>query len=147
MDLLQNGYFTYISCKVLPLIQKMLSPQFHVEKIYLAQVERIPEVEKLKQFSQGLTIATGKTLPCRVHIRENFVIEERDPPIRFRKTVPTCWLEITLKEGKNRQVRRMTAAIGHPTLRLLRIQFAKLNLFKLDLKPGEWREISRVDLL
>jgi 23S rRNA pseudouridine2457 synthase len=130
-----------------PLIQKMLSPKFHVEKIYLAQVERIPPPEKLLEFSQGLEIATGKTLPCKVRIKEDFNIEERDPPIRFRKTVPTCWLEITLKEGKNRQVRRMTAAIGYPTLRLMRVQFAKVKLFELGLKPGEWREITRSDLI
>jgi 23S rRNA pseudouridine2457 synthase len=130
-----------------PLIQKMLSPKFHIEKTYMAQVERIPTEDKLSEFRRGLTIATGKTLPCQVNINSNFQIEEREPPIRFRKTVPTCWLEIILKEGKNRQVRRMTAAIGHPTLRLLRVQFGKLNLFELNLKPGQWQEISKKDLI
>ncbi len=119
--------------------QKIANPKSFKEKTYWAQVEKIPDQLAIKALTQGPTIKGYKCRPCKAKLIEP-VIEERDPPIRFRKTVPTSWLEIIISEGKNRQVRRMTAAIGHPTLRLIRTQIGKLGLN--DLKMGEWREID-----
>ena len=87
-----------------------------------------------------------KTKPCKVTILDpQPEITERNPPVRFRKTIPTCWLEITISEGKNRQVRKMTASIGFPTLRLIRVKAGKYELG--DLKIGEWKLVKREDIL
>lgn len=123
------------------LIQKLLSPKSHVEKTYYVQVERIPNEESLKKLRQGVKIKSGMTMPAKVRLIDDPQFEERDPPVRFRKSVPTAWLEIKISEGKNRQVRRMTAAIGHPTLRLVRVAIGKLQLN--DLSLGEFREIDK----
>jgi 23S rRNA pseudouridine2457 synthase len=121
----------------------LLHPKSHVSKIYWVQVEREPMLENLKKLEQGILIQGKATLPCRIKkIMSQPEMAERNPPIRFRKNVPTCWIEIELKEGKNRQVRRMTATIGHPTLRLIRIQIGELNLKEMDLGIGEWRELK-----
>lgn len=120
------------------LIHQLSSPKFEKQKTYWVQVENIPTPESLEELRTGVTIKGGyRTLPCEAKILEGFTIEERDPPIRKRKNVPTCWLEIKIKEGKNRQVRRMTAAIGHPTLRLIRQAIGEVFLTK-DLKPGDF---------
>ncbi len=117
-------------------------------RTYLVQVEREPSDESLKKLEEGLMIEGRCTMQT-----EAFVIDgepelpERSKPIRFRKTVPTCWLEITLFEGRNRQVRKMTAAIGHPTLRLARVAIGDLSLFELGLKPGEWRALGEEEVL
>jgi 23S rRNA pseudouridine2457 synthase len=122
------------------LINKLLSPDSHVEKTYWVQVEGIPDQECLAKLSRGVKIKSGITRPCKVKKIELVEPWPRTPPIRFRKEIPTCWLEIKIKEGKNRQVRRMTASIGYPTLRLIRSQ---IGPFHLDvLKPGEHKKIS-----
>jgi 23S rRNA pseudouridine2457 synthase len=119
--------------------QKVTNPKSNKFKTYWVQVERIPSEEALNQLRNGVKIKDYITKPCKVKIVD-ISIEERDPPIRFRKNVPTCWLEISIQEGKNRQVRRMTANINHPTLRLIRIGIGKYN--NTTLNPGEWINIA-----
>jgi 23S rRNA pseudouridine2457 synthase len=120
---------------------QLLDPRHRHERTYWVQVERTPGQERLKALSQGLIIQGRTTLACRVRILEpQPEVPPRSPPIRFRKSVPTCWLELRLSEGKNRQVRRMTAAVGHPTLRLLRVQIGSFEL--QGLLPGEWRRLT-----
>lgn len=128
-----------------PLIEKLLDPKNEKEKTYWVQIERIPEKESLEKLSKGVKIQDYTTRPCQVKIIPDPNFPPRDPPIRVRKTVPDCWLEIIIHEGKNRQVRRMTAAIHHPTLRLVRVRLGKLKLG--DLAPGQWREVSKTDVL
>lgn len=127
------------------LIDKMASPKFHKEKTYWVQVENIPTPQSLKTLSQGVTIKGGyKTRPCKVRLlgqEETKDIGERNPPIRERKNIPTCWLEIKITEGKNRQVRRMTAQINHPTLRLIRKSIGPIKLSP-KLMPGQFEIIS-----
>lgn len=121
--------------------QKLLHPSRAHERIYWAQVERIPSAEALASLEKGILIQGYKTLPCRAWILEpQPQLPPRNPPIRFRKNVPDLWIGLQLVEGKNRQVRRMTAAIGHPTLRLLRASFGKLQLGNLP--PGSWKELT-----
>lgn len=121
--------------------ERLLHPRHAHEREYWAQVERIPTAEALEKLSRGLTIQGHKTLPCRAWLLDpQPVVAPRDPPIRFRKSVPDCWIGLELVEGKNRQVRRMTAAIGHPTLRLLRVRIGKFHLY--DLPPGAWKRLS-----
>ena len=125
--------------------QRITHPDFEKNKTYWVQVERIPSAEKIKQLESGVKIKGGYiTLPCNASIIK-LDIPEREPPVRFRKTVPTCWMEIILTEGKNRQVRSMTAAIGHPTLRLIRVQIGKYKL--KNLLPGQWQYIKSSDIL
>ena len=127
---------------------RLSDPKFDHPKTYLAQVERVPDEAALENLRHGVVIQGYQTKPAQVQLLDaEPPLPPRDPPIRFRKSVPTAWLEITLTEGKNRQVRRMTAAVGHPTLRLVRVEVAGMRLE--GLKPGEWRELSRseVDLL
>lgn len=120
---------------------RLLHPKRGHARLYWAQVERIPTPEALEQLQRGVMVAGRKTLPCRARMLDpQPEVPPRDPPIRFRKNVPDCWIELELVEGKNRQVRRMTAAVGHPTLRLMRVQIGE---FKLDsLIPGQWRELT-----
>lgn len=127
-----------------PLIHRLLEPKYDKEKIYWVQVERIPTTESLQTLARGVKIQDYQTLPCETRLIEDPHFPPRDPPIRVRLTVPDCWLEIKLKEGKNRQVRKMTAAIGHPTLRLVRVAIGHLRLE--NLAPGEWREIEKPKL-
>ena len=121
---------------------RLLHPDAAHRRTYWVQVERVPSAAALKQLERGVVIQGRKTLPCHASLLEpQPQIPPRDPPIRFRKNVPECWIELELVEGKNRQVRRMTAAIGHPTLRLVRV---KIGAFELGtLAAGEWRELSR----
>ncbi|MEI8234625.1 MAG: pseudouridine synthase [Verrucomicrobiota bacterium] len=120
---------------------RLLSPSQCHARLYWAQVERIPAPEALARLAGGVFVAGRRTLPCRARLlNPQPQISPRDPPIRFRKNVPDCWIELELVEGKNRQVRRMTAAIGHPTLRLLRMQIGGFPLG--DLPPGQWRELT-----
>ena len=115
---------------------KIASPKYNIDKTYLVQIENIPTSESLKILSRGIVIKDNyKTLPCIVRMIKDVDIPERRPPIRVRKKIPTCWLEIKIREGKNRQVRRMTAAIGHPTLRLIRVAIGDIKLEK-SLLPG-----------
>ncbi len=121
--------------------ERLLHPRHAHEREYWAQVGRIPTPEALLRLSEGLAVQTHKTLPCWAWMLEpQPEVPPRDPPIRFRKTVPTCWVGLELIEGKNRQVRRMTAAIGHPTLRLIRVRIGHLELG--DLRPGTWRFLT-----
>jgi 23S rRNA pseudouridine2457 synthase len=120
---------------------RLLHPRYGHCRTYWAQVERIPSEDALQQLAQGVVIAGGyRTRPARVRRIDPPPLPPRPVPIRYRKTVPTCWLEISLREGKNRQVRRMTAAIGHPTLRLVRVAFGPLRLEGLS--PGQWRPLT-----
>lgn len=120
-----------------PLIARLTNPKFRHPKTYLVQVERIPDTDALAQLRRGVRLRDGLTLPAIVDLLPGLpVLPERDPPIRFRKTVPTAWLRLTIREGRNRQVRRMTAAVGHPALRLVRERIGPLTLDRL--RPGAW---------
>ncbi|MBD2773412.1 pseudouridine synthase [Iningainema tapete] len=123
-------------------LQHRLShPRFAHERTYWVQVERIPDEDAIANLKKGVKIQDYLTRPAKVKLLpEEPPLPPRDPPIRFRLNVPTAWLEMTLTEGKNRQVRRMTAAVGFPTLRLVRIS---INNLQLDgLQPGQWRELT-----
>ena len=128
-------------------IDQLLNPKFDKEKIYWVQVENIPSEESLDKLRRGgISIQDYKTRPAKVKILDpQPEFPERNPPVRFRQSIPTCWLEIIISEGKNRQVRRMTASINHPTLRLVRMQVGKYKLGTMT--PGEWREIKKSDIL
>ncbi|MCK9424861.1 MAG: pseudouridine synthase [Ignavibacteriaceae bacterium] len=122
------------------LTDKLLHPIQKLEKEYLVQVEGVPTEEALLHLSAGVVIENKKTLPAKVKIlQDQSPFEERIPPVRFRKTIPTTWLSITIIEGRNRQVRKMTAGVGFPTLRLVRIRIGKIQLGSLRL--GEVKEI------
>jgi 23S rRNA pseudouridine2457 synthase len=126
-------------------VQHHLSdPRFQHPRTYWVQVERIPDTAALQALAQGVMIQSYRTRPAQVK-RLDFepALPERDPPIRFRKNVPTAWLELTLTEGKNRQVRRMTASVGFPTLRLVRVAIGHLRLD--DLAVGQWRELTAAE--
>jgi 23S rRNA pseudouridine2457 synthase len=121
--------------------ERLLHPRHGHERTYWAQVERVPDATALAKLERGVKIQDYQTLPCRARrLEPQPEIPPRDPPIRFRKNVPDCWIELELTEGKNRQVRRMTAAVGHPTLRLLRVKIGGLVLG--DLAPGKWRAVT-----
>jgi 23S rRNA pseudouridine2457 synthase len=121
--------------------EKLLHPRNAHEREYWAQVEKIPSLENLKKLENGILIQGRKSLPCRARILEpQPEIPPRIPPIRFRKSVPDCWIGLELIEGKNRQVRKMTAAVGHPTLRLIRVRIAGFLLG--DLAAGEWKILN-----
>jgi 23S rRNA pseudouridine2457 synthase len=124
--------------------QRLLQPRHAHEREYWAQVERIPTAEALRRLAEGLVLQSRKTLPCRAWMLEpQPQVPPRQPPIRFRKSVADCWLGLELIEGKNRQVRRMTAAIGHPTLRLLRVRIGRFELG--NLAPGNWQVLTASD--
>jgi len=119
----------------------LLNPKFAHEREYLVQVEGVPSKEAIKKLCDGVLIENKLTLPAKVKLVEQPKnIAERIPPIRERKNIPTSWLSISLIEGRNRQVRKMTASVGYPTLRLIRIRIE--NQLLKDLKPGEVREIN-----
>jgi 23S rRNA pseudouridine2457 synthase len=121
--------------------EELLHPRHGHRRVYWAQVEQIPNKEALARLQRGVSIQGRKTLPSRAWILEpQPAVAPRNPPIRIRKTVPDCWIGLELIEGKNRQVRRMTAAIGHPTLRLIRVEIGHFPLG--DLPPGNWREVQ-----
>jgi 23S rRNA pseudouridine2457 synthase len=120
---------------------RLLEPEAGHRRTYWVQVERIPEASALRALETGLLIRGHRTLPARAwRLEPQPVMPPRQPPIRFRKSVPDCWIAVELCEGKNRQVRRMTAAVGHPTLRLVRVRIGAFDLG--DLPAGRWREVS-----
>lgn len=119
----------------------LLDPEFRHEREYFVQVEGIPAPEHLYKLERGVVIEGRKTLPAKAKLLASPPsLPERIPPIRERKTVPVSWISLSLTEGKNRQVRKMTASIGFPTLRLVRVRIGKLTLG--GLQPGEVREIN-----
>ncbi|MBI5624429.1 MAG: pseudouridine synthase [Elusimicrobia bacterium] len=119
----------------------LTDPRFGHPRTYWAQVERLPGPEALASLAGGVRLKDGPTRPCRAALLEaEPALPPRDPPIRRRLTVPTAWIELTLREGRNRQVRRMTAAVGHPTLRLVRTAIGGLTLE--GLAPGKWRWLT-----
>jgi 23S rRNA pseudouridine2457 synthase len=123
------------------LAHRITDPTHKLPKVYWAQVERIPDQEALNQLRRGVLLSGARTRPAEVRLLERDPgFAERPVPIRYRKNVPTAWLEITLHEGMNRQVRRMTAAVGHPTLRLVRVAIGPMVLG--DLRPGQWRGLT-----
>lgn len=120
---------------------RLLNPRRAHGRVYWAQVERVPDGAALAELEAGVEVKGHRTLPCRAWMLDpRPEVPPRDPPIRVRKSVPDCWIGLELTEGKNRQVRRMTAAVGHPTLRLLRVRIGRFELRNLE--PGQWRELS-----
>ena len=123
------------------LAHRITEPQHKLSKVYLAQVERLPNEEALEQLRKGVVLNGKKTRPAEVRLLPDHPqLPNRPMPIRFRKNVLTAWLKIMLREGLNRQVRRMTAAVGHPTLRLVRVAIGLIVLG--DLQPGQWRDVT-----
>lgn len=123
------------------LIKKLLDPKFEHPRTYLAQVEGEITQEALQQLSCGVVIKGYRTKPCKAErVDAPGELWERVPPIRYRASIPTSWVQLTLIEGKNRQVRHMTAAVGFPTLRLVRIKIGNIALN--GLQPGQWREVT-----
>jgi 23S rRNA pseudouridine2457 synthase len=127
--------------------EALLDPRQGHGRTYLAQVENIPGSDALSRLAGGLDIEGLRTRKASVRLLDcQPLLPARAVPIRFRKHIPTAWIEITLTEGRNRQVRKMTAAVGYPTLRLIRVAIGALNLFDLGLHPGEWRELEAINL-
>jgi 23S rRNA pseudouridine2457 synthase len=125
---------------------RLMDPRHAHRREYWAQVERIPGDRELALLAGGVVIGGYRTLPGRARRLEPAPDwPPREPPIRVRKNVPDCWISLELTEGKNRQVRRMTAAVGHPTLRLVRVRIGALTLCALGLAPGRWRELTAAE--
>lgn len=122
-----------------PLAHRLTDPRHKQPKTYLVQVEGDPGEDQLQALRTGVRLNDGLTLPAQARRIEPPALWPRDPPVRFRKTVPDAWLELAIREGRNRQVRRMTAAVGLPTLRLVRIAVGGHPLDALA--PGQWREL------
>lgn len=118
---------------------RIADPKFKLPKTYWVQVEGEPCDEQLQRLREGVQLNDGPTRPAQVRRLDEPELWPRNPPVRFRKNVPTAWLELVISEGRNRQVRRMTAAVGLPTLRLVRVRIGPFELE--DLQPGQWREV------
>jgi 23S rRNA pseudouridine2457 synthase len=118
---------------------RVADPKHKLAKTYWVQVEGEVSAEQLQRLRNGVELNDGMTLPAEAHALDEPTLWPRNPPVRFRKSVPTCWLELVIREGRNRQVRRMTAAVGLPTLRLVRVSIGPWTLD--GLQPGEWREV------
>jgi pseudouridine synthase len=123
------------------LAHRLTDPRHEHPKTYLVQVENVPTAKAIEALRGGVVLNDGPTRPAEVELLEQPPeLPDRSVPIRFRKNVPTAWLRLTIREGRNRQVRRMTAAVGFPTLRLVRVAVGPVGLG--DLRPGEWRDLS-----
>ncbi len=119
---------------------RIADPKHKWPKTYWAQVEGTPTVSALEQLHHGVTLNDGRTRPAETRVIPEPLLWPRNPPIRYRKNIPTCWIELTITEGRNRQVRRMAAAVGYPVLRLVRVA---IGPYRVDgLAPGEWREVA-----
>ena len=119
---------------------QIANPKNKMAKTYWAQVEGVPDEIALEKLKKGVELKDGMTKPAEAKLIEPTNIWPRNPPIRYRTNIPTTWIALTIKEGKNRQVRRMTAAVGHPTLRLIRTQIGPWTLDGLE--PGQWQEVE-----
>lgn len=119
---------------------QITDPKHKLAKTYWVQVEGLPSADQLAQLRSGVQLKDGPTLPAEVEQISDPDLWPRHPPVRYRASIPTSWLSITIREGRNRQVRRMTAAVGLPTLRLVRVQIGEWTLE--DLQPGQWRELT-----
>ncbi len=119
---------------------RLTQPKSKSPKTYWVQVEGIPSEDSLNRLRNGVELNDGWTLPAGIELMQEPTIWDRNPPIRHRPSIPTSWIAITLEEGRNRQVRRMTAAVGHPTLRLIRHRMGEWTVD--DMQPGEWKEVS-----
>jgi 23S rRNA pseudouridine2457 synthase len=127
-----------------PLQHRLSDPEFGHPRTYWAQVEGIPTADAMEQLRRGVKVQDYTTRPAQARIMNaEPAVAPRDPPVRFRKAIPTSWIELTLTEGKNRQVRRMTAAVGFPTLRLVRAAIGSLRLG--ELAPGQWRDLTAAE--
>ncbi|GAB4433983.1 MAG: pseudouridine synthase [Anaerolineae bacterium] len=127
------------------LAHRITHPRYKLPKVYLAQVENIPDAAALRRLEQGVPVKGQLTRPAGAELLpEPPDIFPRSEPIRYRKSIPTAWLRLTLQEGKKRQVRHMTAAVGHPTLRLIRVAIGPLSLG--NLQPGQWRFLTPTEL-
>lgn len=131
------------------LVSRLLDPERGHPREYWVQVERVPDEAALRRLARGgLALPGHRTRPARAwRLDPPPALPPRDPPIRRRQTVPDAWIALELSEGRNRQVRRMTAAVGHPTLRLVRVRIGGLTLAALGLAPGEWRTVARAAVL
>ncbi len=118
---------------------RIADPKFKLPKTYLVQVEGEPDEDALHRLRTGVVLKDGLTLPAEAERIEAPELWPRDPPIRYRANIPDCWIKLTIREGRNRQVRRMTAAVDHPTLRLVRWSIGDWSL--ADLPSGEWRVV------
>jgi len=143
LDMDSEGLLILSNDKII--VDYLLNPKNSHEREYLAQVEGIPSNEEMMKFRNGLLIENKLTLPAKIEVVTSLNISERIPPIRRRTNIPLCWLNIVLTEGRNRQVRKMTAAISHPTLRLIRVRIK--NVLLGDLKPEEIRELIDLEIL
>ena len=124
-----------------PFAHRLTDPRYEHPKTYLVQVERIPDPEAIEALRRGVSLNDGRTRPAEVDLlTEDPQLPDRPVPIRYRKNVPTAWVRVVLREGRNRQVRRMTAAVGYPTLRLVRVASGPVTLG--DLQPGHWRDLT-----
>lgn len=123
---------------------RITDPKFGHPRTYWVQIEGTIGDHALTQLAEGVTVGGRKTLPCDAAAMEEPLLPARNPPVRFRKSIPTSWLRLTLKEGRNRQVRHMTAAVGFPTLRLMRAAVANITL--AGLAPGDWRDLTRAEI-
>ena len=127
------------------LAHRIMDPRQKLPKVYWVQVERIPEAEALHQLKKGVLLSGRRTRPAKAFLLvDPPQLPPRPVPIRYRKSVPTAWISVTVVEGLNRQIRRMTAAVGHPALRLVRVGIGPIMLG--DLQPGEWRELSDAEM-
>jgi len=123
---------------------RLCEPRYAHPRTYLAQVERVPDTNALARLEKGLLLKDGPTKQCKAALVPDPNLPPRVPPVRYRKTVPTAWVELTLTEGRNRQVRRMMAEVGFPVLRLFRSAIGSITTAGLE--PGQWRELSSAEI-